>query len=70
MDHSTLYNTAKELTEKVKRERPCYSGLEAAIIISDKGVFLGVTGLNTADGKIIDVPADVAAFLWSGSSET
>ena len=63
MDHSTLYNTAKELTEKVKRERPCYSGLEAAIIISDKGVFLGVTGLNTADGKIIDVPADVAAFL-------
>ncbi len=63
MEHSTLYNTAKELAEKVKRERPCYSGLDAAIIISDKGVFLGVTGVNAAEGKLVDVPADVAAFL-------
>lgn len=63
LENSNIYKTAKELAEKVKRERPCYSGLQAAVIISDKGTFLGVTGVNTADGKIVDVPADVAAFL-------
>jgi len=63
MEHNTIYNTARELAEKVKRERPCYSGLEASVIISDKGTFLGVTGVNAAGGQIVDVPADVTAFL-------
>ena len=63
MENSAIYTTAKKLAEKLKQEKPCYGGLEAAIIIGDKGTYLGVTGVNTADGKIIDVPADVAAFL-------
>ena len=63
MELSTVYRTAKELADKLKKEKPCYSGLEAAVIIGDKGTHLGVTGVDTADGRITDVPADVAAFL-------
>ncbi|MBR5089752.1 MAG: hypothetical protein IK093_10010 [Ruminiclostridium sp.] len=63
MDNSKIYSTAKELAEKVSREKPCYAGLETAVLISDKGTFLGVTGINVADGRIVDVPADIAAFM-------
>lgn len=64
MENSVIYKTAKDLAEKLKREKPCYAGLEAAVIIGDKGtVYLGVTGVNAAGGNIVDVPADVAAFL-------
>lgn len=63
MENSNIYKTAKELAARLKQEKPYCGGLEAAVIIGDKGVSLGVTGVNTADGKIVDVPADVAAFL-------
>jgi|GEM_PF-6648054 len=63
MENSKIYSTAMEFAEKIKKEKPCYSGLDAAVIISDKGTHLGVTGVNAADGKLVEVPADVAAFL-------
>lgn len=63
MYNSKIYSTATELAAKIKQEKPCYSGLEMAVIIGDKGTYIGVTGVNIADGKIVDVPADVAAFL-------
>lgn len=63
MDNYKVYSSARLLAEKLKKEKPCFAGLEAAVIISDKGTYLGVTGVNADDGKIVDVPADVVAFL-------
>ncbi len=63
MEHSILLNSAKELAAKVKKDRPYCSDLDMAVIISEKGTFLGVTGIDITDGKIVDVPADVEAFL-------
>lgn len=63
MEKSVLFNTAKELAKKINLVKTCYRGLEAAVIICEDETYLGVTGVNVRNGKIIDVPADVAAFL-------
>ena len=63
MELKEIYNTAKELAQRLKQERPCCGGLDAAVMISDKGTVIGVTGVTLSDGKITDVPADAAAFL-------
>lgn len=63
MDHIILHNTAKKTAIKLKQEKPCFSGLDVAVIIGDKEKYLGVTGVNIVDGNFVDVPADVMAFL-------
>ena len=63
MENSVIYETAKKLAEKLKQERPCYGGLEAAVIISDKGTHMGVTGVTVSGDELTDIPAETVCFL-------
>lgn len=63
MEHIILHNTAKRTALKLKQQKPCFGGLEAAIIVNDSETYLGVTGIKIVDGAFVDIPADVTAFL-------
>lgn len=60
---SVMYDIAKEFAEKVKRERSYYDKVDAAVIVSEKGNHAGITGMDIVDNDIVDVPADMIAFL-------
>lgn len=63
MMQSVMYDIAKEFAEKVKKERSYYDKIDAAVIVSEKGNYAGITGMNIEDNNIVDVPADMMAFL-------
>ena len=63
MAQSILFDIAKEFAEKVKKERSYYDKVDIAIIVSEKGNHAGVMGMDIVDNEIVDVPADMIAFL-------
>ena len=64
MELMKFYIKASDIAEQIKQDKPAFADRYAAFILNDRDeIFMGLSSLVLKDGKLINLPADVAAAM-------